>query len=319
MKNSRVLRGSVRKFFEASSPVRDHIVNYVRDNLKNGTKSVALCFRGNAATLYYHCHQLLRIRSSRDGIVGEFDFRHARFSGNYKLTLECLNRLRVDTSRFCDGSGQTANNILRFSLNECNTTDIEEILKIYRELIDDFFNPEKKDYAFGAPTDRHEKTMYLEKDRQQQLWANYFLHDDLTYYDMEYSERFAAQKGLHGRFDLLGLRRETSGYTLLLTELKSSPQAIQGKSGIASHEKDYLGYLDSPIIATRKTEACETIRLFCDIFEKPYPEDLTPETITDAKVQFVFSDKVIGAGKAYHPSDSRIEKVYLENGIERSY
>ena len=78
MNNSRVLRGRIRNFFEASSPIRDYIKNYVLDNLKNGTKSVALCFRGNAATLYYHCHQLLHIRSSRDGIIGEFDFRHAR-------------------------------------------------------------------------------------------------------------------------------------------------------------------------------------------------------------------------------------------------
>ena len=202
--------------------------------------------------------------------------------------------------------------MILFSLEKCNLAEIKEILEIYRGLIDDFFNTEKKDRAFGVSTNRREKPFLLEKDRQQQLWASYFLDERLTYYDLEYSERFAAQQGLHGRFDLLGLRRETSGYTLLFTELKSSPQALWGKSGIEDHERDYLGYLDSPLIAARKTEACETIRLLCKIFGKPYPSDLSPETITEAKVQFVFSDNVIGAGKAYCPSDSRIEKVYLE-------
>ena len=97
MKNSRVLRGYVRNFFETSSLKRDYIANYVLNNLQNGTKSVALCFRGNAATLYYHCHQLLHICFSRNGVVGEFDFRHARFSKNYELTLERLHSLHVDT------------------------------------------------------------------------------------------------------------------------------------------------------------------------------------------------------------------------------
>lgn len=312
MKYSRILRGRVRDFFETSSPTRDYIANYVLDNLKNGTKSVALCFRGNAATLYYRCHQLLRIRSSRDGIVGEFDFRHARYSENYKLILERLNNLHVDTSRFCGESGHTSQSIIRFSLEKCNIAEVKEILEIYRGLIDDFFNTEKKNRVFGAPIGTREKSFLLEKDRQQQLWASYFLNDSLTFYDLEYSERFAAQNGIHGRFDLLGLRREKSGYTLLLTELKSSSQALKGKSGIEDHERDYLAYLGSSFVAVRKTEACETIRLFCNVFGKPYPPFLAPETITEVKVQFVFSDNVVGAGKAYRPLDSRIEKAYLE-------
>ena len=53
MNNSRVLRGCVRNFFESPSPIRDCIANFVRDNINNGTRSVALCFRGNVATLYY--------------------------------------------------------------------------------------------------------------------------------------------------------------------------------------------------------------------------------------------------------------------------
>ncbi len=309
MRSDRILTGKVRQFLATPSPLRETIAEYVLGNLKNGTRSVALCFRGNAATLYYRCHQLLRIRPSREGIIGEFDFRHARFTENYGQTLEHLRGLHVNTS--CLTGPQP---FVRVSLEECGAGGLREILEIYRGLIDDFFDPDKTEYAFGAPAMKREKALYLEKDRQQQLWASCFLGDALTYYDMEYSERFAERAGVHGRFDLLGLRAEYGGYTLLLTELKSSPQAIGGKSGIANHERDYLGYLDSPYIAARKAEACEAIRLLCEIFRRPYPQDLAPATITDAKVQFVFSDQVIGAGRAYCPSDRRIEKAYFTEG-----
>lgn len=313
MKDSRVLTGKILRFFQSSSPVREVLVNFVEDNLKKGTKSVALCFRGNAATLYYRCHQLLRIRSSHDGIVGEFDFRHARFTETYPSVLRRLEGLHVDVSRFCTPPEGAAQSLVRFSPENCSSDEFYEILEIYRGLIDDFFDPEKTAYAFGAPSAPHEKAVYIEKERQQQLWARYFLNDGLTYYDFEYSERSAAQQGLHGRFDLLGLRREPDGYTLLLTELKSSPQALWGKAGIADHERDYLNYLDSPLIAARKTEACETVKLLCAIFRRPCPDGLTPDAITGAKVQFVFSDRAIAAGKAYRPSDGRIEKAYFEN------
>ncbi len=309
MREGRVLGGHVHDFLTTRSPIRDRIVNFVRDNLRNGTRSVALCFRGNAATLYYRCHQLLRIRRSRGGTIGEFDFRHARFTENYLQTLGRLDKLHVDPAPFLN-----ARKYLSFSLETCGEDELTEILETYRGLIDDFFDPEKTEYAFDAPAVSHKKQVYLEKDRQQQLWAGYFLNDALTYYDLEYSERFAEKNGLHGRFDLLGLRAAPNGYTLLLTELKSSPQAVGGRSGIASHERDYLKYLDSPFLAARKNEACEAIKLLCEIFQRPYPKDLAPETITEAKIQFVFSDTVIDVGRAYRPSDPRIEKAYLENG-----
>lgn len=309
MKQDRILSGAVRTFFTSPSPERECIKKYVLDNLGRGTRSVALCFRGRAATLYYRCHQLLRIRSSREGIVGAFDFRHARFTVGYREILERLRSLHVDISSFSEeGKGEQA------VLFPIGSAPLAEILDIYRALIDDFFDPGKTEYAFGAPAVRHEKALYLEKERQQQLWAEHFLDGELTYYDLEYTERLGGQSGVHGRFDLLGLRREGERYTLLLTELKSSPQALGGKSGLKTHERDYLRYLDSPLLAARKREACEAVNLLFELFGRPCPKGLTPEAITDAKVQFVFSDLVLPAGKAYRPADPRLEKAYLLNG-----
>lgn len=319
MRSDRTPRGEIRAFLTTPSRERDRIADYVRDKLGDGTRSVALCFRGNAATLYYRCHQLLRLRAARSGIVGEFDFRHARFSENYRETLKKLKALHVAADNFAAGADEYERNIIRFALAETNADELTEILETYRTLIDDFFDPEKTEYAFGAPSFKREKSSYLEKDRQQQLWAAYFQNRSLTYYDLEYSERYAQRSGLHGRFDLLGLRAESDRYTLLLTELKSTPQAVYGKSGITDHERDYLAYLDSPFVAVRKSEACETIKLLCEIFRTPCPQDLTPQNIVNAKVKFVFSDTVIDAGKNYRPSDERIEKTYLQDGVEKHY
>ncbi len=54
--------------------------------------------------------------------MGEFDFRHARFSENYKQTLERLNELHVEVSRFCGETGHTAD-IIWFSLEKCNIAE----------------------------------------------------------------------------------------------------------------------------------------------------------------------------------------------------
>ena len=144
MKTDRVLIGEVREFLTTPSLKRDFITNYVRENLGKGTRSVALCFRGRAATLYYRCHRLLQIRPSRDGIVGEFDFRHARFTESYRQTLKRLGELHVDTSTFSDAPEQNARNIVRFVLEECDVAECKEILQTYRKLIDDFSIPKRK-------------------------------------------------------------------------------------------------------------------------------------------------------------------------------
>ena len=129
-----------------------------------------------------------------------------------------------------------------------------EILQIYKSLIDDFLDPAKREYAYDKKQICR-KSHNTEKDRQQQLYAAYFLNDVPTYYDIEYTEHNSAANNVPGRFDLLGLRKENGAYTLLLTELKSTLNACDGKSGIAKHESDYTKYLDSSFIETRKAEA----------------------------------------------------------------
>ncbi len=313
MQYDRILTGDVCNFFEEPSPERDVIVRYVQENLQGGARSVALCFRGNYATLYYRCRQLLRIYKARRGLVGEFDFRHARFTEEYAEILSTLSGMGVDISHFSDAPGEDSRRYVKFALRGFGEENLGRVLDIYRALIDDYVDPEKHEHCFDRKSVCR-KPKNFEKDRQQQLYAAYFMQDSLMYYDLEYTEHDSKEKNVPGRFDLLGLRREENGYTLLLSELKSTYAAIGGKSGLAAHEADYLRYLESDLLPARKKEACETVLLFTKLFAAPYPEQLTPENITSVKAQFVFSDDVIRIGKAYKPSDPRIEKAYFADG-----
>ena len=323
MRKNRILTARLHAFLTEPSPTRDPIIAFVRAHMACGTRSVALCFRGTAATLYYRCHQLLRIRGSRTGVVGEFDFRHARFTKDYKGILETLRALGVDTSRFSDVAAKNAQKYLIVPLSGKEAVPceaIDTILLAFMALIDDFLDPALTAYAFDIGPARN-KSAGLEKDRQQQLYAAYFLKNDLLYYDLEYAEPYAEQSGVHGRFDLLGLRREGDFYSLLFTELKSTRSACGGKAGIADHEKDYLAYLSSVFIENRKKEACETVKLLCEIFGVPFPANLTPDRIQTAKIKFVFSDTAIPVGARYAPADARIERAYLcpDCGLEKPY
>ncbi len=318
---NRILRGPVREFFQTPSPTRTLIANYVLDNLGKREQSVALCFRGDFATLYYHCHQLLRIRDSRSGIIGEFDFRHARFTAEYRERLAELKEMGVDISNFSDEPEQNSRRYVRFALRGFGEEKLEKVLNIYKNLIEDFIDPSNQKYAFDPKT-ACRKSKNLEKNRQQELYAAHFWRNDLMYYDLEYTEPRAAEKKVPGRFDLLGLRADTDGYTLLLTELKSTKGALGGKAGLLKHEKDYNDYINSPCAEVRKTEACEAVRLLGEMFGRPCPADLKPENIKRVKAKFVFSDEVTESGRAYLPTKiplALFEKVHLENGAEKPY
>ncbi len=327
MKTDRILTGEVQKFFTTKSPMRDRIVDYVRENLDEGKKSVALCFRGDFSTLYYRSHQLLRIRNSASGLIGEFDFRHARFTKNYREILDRLSEMGVDISNFSDADTEkgksTSRRYVRFPLIGFGEEKLKEVLGIYKGLIDDFLDPNKTEYAFDRK-EWHLKSHNIEKDRQQQLYAAYFLHEDLVYYDIEYTEPHANEKDVSGRVDLLGLKAEEDGsYTLILAELKSTKHALKGESGVEDHEENYKKYLDNPgaeeRLKARKEEACATVALLCELFEKPYPKNLTPENIKHEQIKFVFSDAAVEDGKKFVPKDPRTVKVYLceKDGTER--
>lgn len=309
-KTDRILdkEGKIYKFLTGDSDNRNYLIELLKKSLSNGEKSIALCFRGDYAALYYRSHKLLSIRSLSTGIIGEFDFRHARFTKEYKVYRNELEKLGVDFKFFSDEDGKSNKRYVRFYLQTSKENvktvekeNLEKILESYKKLIDDFVDPNKREYFFDRK-DTCRKSHNTEKDRQQALYAHYFLNEEkgLTYFDTEYAEHYAKEKEVAGRFDLLGLRRKEDGsYTLLLTEVKSKKGACKGPSGIEKHEKDYLNYWENKeLIKYRKKEAKAAIELLSEIFGMPF----TVGEITDEKIQFVFTDEAIAEGKKYKQS-----------------
>lgn len=330
MSIDRTLTGVVRDFLLSDVPTSNFLKEFILERLDEKNKSIALCFRGNnnRATLYYRCHQLLSLSAPRQKtLFGEFNFRHAIFTETYRDRMEELIGLGVDFGKFKDYLQNAPDAsvekdpktiIVRFPILEVGADRLKKILTIYMDLIDDFVDPAKKVHQFAIPKKPKGKGKNLEKDCQQELYSAYFLHDELLYYDFEYAEQNGRYNGNRGRFDLLGLRRDEDGYALLLTELKSTSEALSGNSGVDGHRDDYGSYRTSIYAETRKQEACNAVRLLCDIFKKPYPKELSPETIRRIEGKFVFSDRVIDFGRRY-PLPDGFKKVYFQDGKEHCY
>lgn len=315
MSENRILIKKIKEYLLTESPNRNFIIDYVKKSLDKGIDSVALCFRGDYATLYYRCHQLLRIKSSRNRIIGEFDFRHSRFTKDYREKRKLLESYGVDFSKFSEENASCR--YIRFHLNGIDAIEKEslaKILEIYKGLIIDFITPELNEYQYDIPKSVKDKicrnkTKNIEKNRQQQLYAENFYCTDETFYDLEYIEPRAKEKGVAGRIDLLGIKRNGDGYLLELVELKSTLAACDGNAGIDKHQNDYLNYLrHSECVKERKIEVCETIRLLHEILDKPCSEDLSPDKIEIA-IKFIFTDEAKARGERYNPPQGIMKEI----------
>lgn len=297
---SRALIKELRDFLTGQSDNRDCIVEYIKNAIGNGEKSIALCFRGSYASLYYRCCQLLKIKLKNKNIVGEFNFRYALAHPdreNIKNQLEQKGVVYGNNERavwfVLQGDGGVTKDNLSF------------ILGTYIKLIDSFIG-------------RRSRTNSREKDRQQQLFAAKFGKSDNTYFDIEYTEpretlikagyydyaedKIAAHKAdKGGRFDLLGLRKTDGGYMLQFVELKSTTRACDGKAGVDEHIKDYTKYCKyKTLVEARKSDAVSTVNLLSKILgEKFFPETFTKEDIVGHEIVFIFTDKAVKRVETY--------------------
>ena len=293
----------LREFLTEASPNRDCIVKLIKDNIGEGVKSIALCFRGYYASLYYRCGQLLKIESTGRTTTGIFDFNYALPYPERQTVQSMLEGLGV---RF----GKKYARIVLKGNGEVSANNLKIILQTYIKLID-FWVSVKKTKGFR------------EKDRQQQLFAVNFGKGNQTYFDIEYTEpretliaagyyanaedKIAAHKNDRGgRFDLLGLRHTDGGYILQFVELKTTVQACGNSAGVYKHISDYKRYCDKKtLVEARKAEAAETINLLSEIFGGQFfPEKLTKDKITDYEIIFIFTDKSVRYAEQYKDSIS---------------
>lgn len=299
MQSGRVLTERLTTFLKGTNECKNAILSFVKDNLYKGSRSVALCFRGEYACLYYRCHKLLEIREKKGLFVGLFNFRHARFTEKYLYWQDKLSALGV--CGFSEKKYLGKEYLVWFSLNGkmgIESQTVIKILRVYCDLIDDFVDKDKIRYCFDVPSSSFKnggckinKSKNIEKDRQQAIYARHFFTDsDMLIYDLEYTEPCAMEKGVAGRIDLLGLKKVDTGWKLQLIEVKSTKSACLNESGVVAHVRDYRAYLaQSALIEERKREAVQSLELLAELFGF-YPP-LKGEEIVGAEIRFIFTDE----------------------------
>lgn len=318
---SRALIDELSNFLKSPSPNQECLVELIKEYIDKREKSISLCFRGDYATLYYRCRQLLRLEYTNKQIKGFFNFRYARFSpheANYRDELSGLgvkfgNDL-TNVSVILDGDGKV------------DKDNLKQILTKYIELIDCWLAHKRK-------------TTICEGDRQQQLFAIGFGNSENTYFDIEYREpretlikegyydyidgdlsaKIAEyQKHSGGRFDLLGLRKAADGYVLQFVEVKTKPGACDDPSGVLDHIRDYTKYCRyKRLVEKRKSDAVYFVNLFSKILGNN--TQLHIEDIIDHEIVFIFTDGSVKKVEQYRQalSDKNIKIECYDKNLNR--
>ena len=300
--DSRVLSdGNLKKFLLGNSEQRNAIIEYVDKRLNNGSKSIALCFRGNYFCLYYRCHKLLDVKFNNGKLLANFDFSHAKFIRSDKIFNQIVkvlkNKYRVEGIK--DDCSGPIKNTITFDLLKTSGDDIKKILHVYTYVTDQFVvRPGGIEYRFGRKENtkgNSRSSKNTEKDRQQALYSQNFCSEDKFIYDVEYVEPDRRNKHVDGRFDLLGLVRKGDKYFLELIELKSEYRACfdDKTADVKKHLKDYKEYLSNgELVNNRIDEAYEILELMRALFPEKVRFKL--EDRPTARVRFIFSDDVVG-------------------------
>ena len=315
---SRALIDELSNFLTTPTPNQECIVDFIKDYIDKQEKSISLFFRGDYATLYYRCRQLLKLEYSSKRVKGFFDFNYARFSLRAEDYRNELIELGVKFGK----------NIKRISVILDGDVKIEkealkQILTKYIELIDCWLAHKRK-------------TNISEGDRQQQLYAIGFGNSKNTYFDIEYREpretlisagyydyvdgdleakKAEYKKNCGGRFDLLGLRKTEGGYVLQFVEVKTKPNACDDPSGVLDHIRDYTKYCSyQSLVDKRKSDAV----YFVNLLSKILGDDtrLRVEDIIDHEIVFIFTDTSVRKVEQYRQvlNDNNITiECYDEN------
>lgn len=318
---SRALIDELSNFLRTPTPNQECIVEFINNYIDKGEKSISLFFRGDYATLYYRCRQLLKLEYSNKQVKGFFDFNYARFSPRVEDYRNELSNLGVkfgknlkNISVILDGNGKVEKQALK------------QILTKYIELIDCWL------------AHMHKKTV-SEGDRQQQLFAIGFGNSENTYFDIEYREPretlikegyydyvgldLEAKKAEYkqhcgGRFDLLGLRRTEEGYVLQFVEVKTKPNACKDPSGVLDHIRDYTKYCNyTNLVNKRKSDAVYTVNLLSEILNKDVW--LKVEDIVGHEIVFIFTDDSVKMVEQYRQAldDKNIKIVCYDKNLNR--
>jgi len=273
-------------------------------------KDLIMCFRGQYLNVYYMGHSLFKIEQQSRGYKISFNFNHARYTEDWEGQLKKLidigyhlhqeNKLKFPCRD--EGKIKQYENYIALTVPLSNIPSDNfwsESVVILKELICDFFDPNKREDYFKRRNalPQNNKANLLEKQRQQQIMiANQTFTAGYYIFDMEYAQarNNRNENGPHGRFDMLALRYDNRSetYNLVYLELKSTKDACTGACDIQRHYTDLTVYQgDENYTNVRKNDAVKICNQYSMLFCNR-PEEITISE-NEAELLFVFTDGAI--------------------------
>lgn len=240
------------------------ILAYVKDTSKN----LILCFRGNSGqvvTVYKKNHVFWEISKLNGGKLKyrlRFNFNHARYSKNWQASLKALKFLGWEQIKKTDKNDKIDVGYLKYDFEILEDRFLKISYNIINRLIDDYFDSSKK-YDFFTGTVRKNKSVLLEKQRQQELYEKFNKPDSgdgYLIYDLEFVEK-GNRTGNQPDFWAIKYEKGVPR-KLVIGEVKSKESALSGKSGILEHLKAMVDYSKSAKITNRKEEAIKILKSY---------------------------------------------------------
>lgn len=201
--------------------------------VRNKDNELIMCFRNNYINVYRKSHSVVKITEQTKKFLAEFNMGHARYTDKDTCEGKIMKLRSAGVSVVIDGKNNTA----KFYIPKNGEKfDFTEIIKIYSEFVDDFFD-KNKTYDYFRNVKNNSKKGLIEKIHQQRLFSENFPGDNYVYYDLELSFPKNVKGGAP---DCLALRSENDMIAaIVLVEVKSTEAACKGKCGIAKHTADF--------------------------------------------------------------------------------
>lgn len=277
-----------------------------------------LCYRGNSGdkiVIYYKNHSMfdiVNLKRSQNQYKLTVSFNHARYEEDWQKKLENLySNYNFRKSRKGNFGDKDDKGHLLCYFNSCEKIKFDELYKIIRPIMDNYFEPTKNkviDY-FKEEHALVTKKKHSEKQWQQRIFSgNTNCDNGYFIYDMEFARphksKVEADNDINNNEpDMLAIKYENhKPVKLAFIEVKSTNSACNNpKSGACVHIRKTAGALDEffktgkdEFIKVRKDDAEKIINGYASIKlhglnQKP---DLDFDNI-DVEMLMVFTDEAV--------------------------
>jgi len=305
---------------------------YYFTDLVKKHKELSFCFRGNGGTdcviIYRNNHAMFKITPR----TVYFNPNFLRYCSDWEQKLNQLHAYGfgkgknielddVKTSTRGKSCSFKDSPVFSANINRVFIANLEDIYSLMTEIFDDYFCMEERclldQFLLSKGIkEKSRKIEHLEKDRQQQLFAEMkCLKDGYYSYDAEFQQKHKGldelhediENGVSNKPDMLALRMNSEGHpeAIVSIEVKCTRSAYYGKSGVKKHIESMRKYPEKNTSARRR-EAFLIIRQYNELGLYNAPE-LEPEEFENLPLEqmLIFTDEAIKLWK----NDASMEEI----------